>query len=65
MKTYVTKGGEMLDEICFAHYGNDKQSDNVLRANRGLEQQPFRLPAGIEISLPEQAIEKEQRVKLW
>lgn len=65
MKIYVSKGGEMLDEICFAHYGNDKQSDEVIRANRGLEQQPFILPAGIEISLPDQVNKKEQGVKLW
>ena len=65
MNKYITSGGEMLDEICFAHYGNDNQSDNVLRANKGLEQQPFIFPPGVEVLLPEQEEVKEKGVTLW
>ncbi|AUR88225.1 tail protein X [Vibrio phage 1.111.B._10N.286.45.E6] len=62
---YKTKGGEMLDEICFAHYGTDKNFSIVLANNIGLEFQPFILPAGIEIKLPE-IVEKETKgVTLW
>ena len=65
MKKYITNGGEMLDEICFAHYGNDNQSDSVLRANPGLEKQPFILLAGVEINLPGEVAKKKVAVTLW
>ena len=63
---YVTKGGEMLDQICAANYGDDTQLKNVLAANGGLENQPFFLPIGLEIKLPivEEAQER-QGVTLW
>lgn len=65
-ETYITKGGEMLDEICAANYGDDTQLKNVLSVNRGLEFQPLFLPAFIEIKLP--IIEENQEVQgvsLW
>lgn len=65
MNSFTTKGGEMLDEICFAHYGNDDQSDKVLKANKGLEKQPFILPPGVSIVLPEVTSERKKAVTLW
>ncbi len=65
MKIYVTTGSEMLDEICHAHYGTESMITEVYRVNRGLEFQPFILPKGIEIRLPEKKEEEKKRVTLW
>ena len=65
MKKYVTKGGEMLDEICFAHYGDDQQIDRVLRANPEIASLSFKLPAGVKISLPDEVKQEEKAVTLW
>lgn len=65
MKTYTTQGGEMLDEICFAHYGKDNKSTEVLKVNPHLSNLDFILPAGIKISLPVEPKEKDQAVTLW
>lgn len=65
MKIYITKGGEMLDEICHAHYGNDHHINKVLSVNEGLEFEPFILPQGLSINLPIVKAKKEQGVSLW
>lgn len=65
MKIYVTTGGEMLDEICHAHYGSESMITEVYRANNGLEFQPFILPEGLEIKLPAKKEEEKKRVTLW
>lgn len=62
---YTTKGGEMLDEICAAHYGTDNHVKLVLTNNKGLEFQPFLLPAGLVINLPEVVQEEKKGVTLW
>jgi len=51
---YVTNQDDVLDAICFAHYGKTRGVvEKVLDVNRGLcEYGPF-LPAGITIVLPE------------
>lgn len=62
---YTTKGGEMLDEICFSHYGTNSKFSIVLASNKGLEFQPFTLPAGLKINLPEVVKEEAKGVTLW
>ena len=71
---HTTATGEMLDLICFRHYGVDRPGavEAVLEANfsRGLSEHPPRLPRGIEIVLPDlgteqAAIERATLVKLW
>ena len=65
MKIYTTNGGEMLDDICYRHYGDERQIDNVMRENPGIEQLPFLLPAGVEIKLPDMKKPEKKRVTLW
>lgn len=73
-KTYTTVSGDMIDLICFRHYGGDIPGavEAVFAANyqRGLAGQPPHLPRGLEIVLPdlgdEQAsIERSTLIKLW
>lgn len=51
---YTTSENDVLDAICFAHYGKTNGVvEKVLDVNRGLcEYGPF-IPAGVEIVLPE------------
>ncbi|BFD47065.1 MAG: tail protein X [Wolbachia endosymbiont of Sergentomyia squamirostris] len=61
---YKTKENDMLDLICWKHYGYEAV-EVVLRANPGLAEYEL-LPAGLIIKLP--VIQKEtqkQVVKLW
>lgn len=53
--TYRTIDGDMLDAICKQHYGTEAAVAAVLEANVGLEAQPARLLAGLQIVLPELA----------
>lgn len=62
---YTTRGGEMLDEICFSHYGTNSNLSIVLASNEGLEFQPFVLPAGLKVNLPEIVKEETKGVALW
>ena len=68
MAQYLTKEGDMLDEIAYRYYGNtnNKVVENIIEANFGITDHPSILPAGILIELPEvkQSTEK-QKVKLW
>lgn len=66
--SYITKDGDMVDEICWRHYGFSADvTEQVLDANRHLAFLPARLPSGIEITLP--AIDEPEptagRVQLW
>ena len=68
MIEYTTVQGDMLDLICFQHYGvTDGTVEKVLEANYRLSDYPLILPAGVTIKLPE--IEQEQpadkMINLW
>lgn len=53
MITYRTKSGDMLDDICFRHYGQSMGTiEQVLIANPGLASAGPVFVAGIEIGLP-------------
>lgn len=65
---YKTKEGDKLDRIVWRHYGVESPSlETVLEANPGLAElihEPFE--AGIEITLPEIAIDAVAKVsRLW
>ncbi|MGL9719178.1 MULTISPECIES: tail protein X [unclassified Wolbachia] len=66
MMYYKTKENDMLDFICWKHYGSSSGAiEVVLKANSGLAEYEL-LPAGLIIKLP--VIQKEtqkQVVKLW
>ncbi|WP_341815294.1 tail protein X [Wolbachia endosymbiont (group B) of Aricia artaxerxes] len=66
MMYYKTKENDMLDFICWRHYGFSSGTvEVVLKANPGLAEYEL-LPAGLVIKLPviQKAIQK-QVVKLW
>jgi phage tail protein X len=68
MTYYQTKEGDMLDAICYAHYGASiGYVETVLLANPGLANQAPLLPASISIVLPELPMlaAKQQTVRLW
>ena len=62
-----TREGEMLDEICWRHYGSSAgYVERVLEANYRLEEQPLVLPAGLIITLPEIVVEPiATTIRLW
>jgi len=55
MTTYRTKDGDMVDQICFDHYGDESMAGAVYRANPGLAKYGPLLPRGLEIDLPNQS----------
>ena len=67
MITYRTKEGDMVDAICYSHYGTSKDTtEAVYEANRDLADYGPRLPAGLLITLPERTVTTpESTVHLW
>ncbi len=64
---YTTVDGDILDAICFRHYGSAARYivEQVLVANHGLADRGVVYEAGLKIILPELAIKQEQRLELW
>ena len=65
---YRTKDGDMLDWICWRHYGQQARAvEAVLKANPGLSGAGPILPAGLVIELPElpQPNQGIDTVRLW
>lgn len=65
---YVTQQDDVLDAICYRHYGDEHgTTEKVLAQNHALALYDTHLPAGIEITLPE--LEKpshvREQVQLW
>ncbi|WP_330927074.1 tail protein X [Candidatus Sororendozoicomonas aggregata] len=50
---YRTRDGDMLDQICLAHYGRVDVIEKVLEANPSLAEAGPVLRAGLIINLPE------------
>ena len=51
---YRTRDGDVLDAICYRHYGETNgYVEAVLAANLGLADKPPVLPAGLIIVLPD------------
>ncbi|OQX16163.1 MAG: phage tail protein [Thiothrix lacustris] len=50
--TYTTTEDDVLDAICFVHYGREGDVVAVLNANPGLAEYLPVLPAGLVIKLP-------------
>jgi phage tail protein X len=51
--TYVTQDGDVLDHICWRHYGFESGvTELVLTANPGLAANAVALPRGITLVLP-------------
>ena len=68
MAQYLTKAGDMLDEIAYLYYGNtnNKVVERILEVNFSISQYDALLPAGVLIELPEvQQSTEPRKVKLW
>jgi len=67
MISYVTKDGDVLDEICFKYYGSTSGVvEKVLEANRNLAELGAIFNAGVKIVLPDLSQKEEtESVKLW
>ena len=68
MINYRTIAGDMLDAICYQHYGGTKgYVEAVLEANPGLAKESPLLPAGLIIMLPDLPTLPQQLsvVRLW
>jgi phage tail protein X len=69
--TYITKDGDMVDLICFRHYGRTADvTEAVLTANPGLAERGPVLDAGVSIVLPDFGTPKKQpaekeTIRLW
>jgi len=66
--TYRTMQGDMVDEICFRHYGRTAELvEMVLEGNPGLAAKGPKLSAGLIIILPDapSPARTAQVVKLW
>lgn len=68
MTQYISKDGDMVDEIAFNYYGTTASLvvEQLLEANFGLADYGPTLPAGIVIELPEiDTTQKTTGVRLW
>lgn len=68
MVEYLTKDGDMLDAICYKHYGvQEGVVELVLQANQNLSEQPEILSTGIYIVLPDLPVPLSDitPVRLW
>ena len=64
---YRTKEGDMLDWICWKHYGQEAGTvELVLTANPGLAANGPKLPGGILINLPDiSVVQADDPIRLW
>ncbi|MFP3019912.1 MULTISPECIES: tail protein X [unclassified Wolbachia] len=64
---YIAQENEMLDYICFKHYGHSSGAvEIVLEENPGLADYGSFLPAGLKIKLPTiQEQLKKSKLKVW
>jgi len=65
--TVITRQGDMVDDICYRHYGYESGvTEQVLATNQGLAARGMVLPAGVQITLPDvPARATETVVNLW
>jgi phage tail protein X len=62
---YATKEGDVLDWICWKHYGTTAVLEQILAANPDLTDE--KLPTDVVVRLPYTASikSKKQEIKLW
>ncbi len=66
--TYRTRQGDMLDEICWRHYGRQSGAvEAVLAANPGLADLGPVLPVDVAVVLPDLVVVAPavQPIRLW
>lgn len=63
---YRTRDGDVLDRICYEHYGRENAVIDVLNANKGLVEKGAILPSGVEITLPDLVVPvADKGASLW
>ncbi|HAS88000.1 MAG TPA: phage tail protein [Desulfovibrio sp.] len=64
---YMTIDGDMLDALCFKHYGRENAVAAVLEANPGLAEKGSVFEAGVVIVFPDldETETETATVKLW
>ncbi len=65
---YTTQPNDVLDAVCYAHYGVEGCTEMVLTANPGIADYGTHLPEGVVIRLPAlqvAASQVAQVVSLW
>ena len=65
MIVYRCQEGDVLDRICWLHYGRESAVPEVLAANPRLVGIGVRLPAGTLVTLPDISDPPRQTVQLW
>lgn len=69
MQTIKTKDGDVIDQLCFDHYGQTAGvTESVIRANPDLLSYGTHLPAGLTVKLPTLTVQSTQQqtaVNLW
>lgn len=67
MPEYRTREGDMVDWICWKHYGRQAGAvEAVLEANPGLADYGAILPSNVIITLPDIELpESEEIIRLW
>ena len=67
MAQYITKAGDVLDEVVAKFYGHDAgMTEKVLEANPMLAEKGAVLPSGVTIELPVESMRSEKElVRLW
>ncbi len=69
MTQVSSRAGETVDEICWRALGRTGEvTEQVLELNPGLADHGPRLPAGLELTLPDAAqatVPRRETVKLW
>jgi len=63
--TYITRDGDVLDDVCWRHYRRADALIQVLEANMGLADIGPVLPAGVRIELPDIPVVAKSEVSLW
>lgn len=65
MIIYITKEGDILDWICWKHYGTTSVIEKVLSENPTITD--YELSAGMIVNLPfiESVKDKRREIKLW
>lgn len=66
-RVYMTRDGEMLDAIAARVYGSEAAVHDIIDANPGISSLPERLPAGVQIVLPDiqTPVGAPKTVRLW
>ncbi len=63
---YLTRDGDMLDWICWRHYGRSDTAEAVLAVNPGIADHGPVLPAGIALILPDLPPPAPKRIlRIW